>query len=251
MVDLADYLRLRERPDARAVMYHVWHDLLFLHFSLPPEEVQRLLPEGLEVDTYSSDGEERAWVGLVPFRMSGVRLRFMPALPWLSAFPETNVRTYVVGPDGPGIWFFSLDAARWLACAAARFSFGLPYYHAFMQVQLEDDRVRYRSRRVRQPRACKQIEIELGPVMGVSPPGSLEFFLIERYLLYSKLRGRLLSAQVHHQPYELREAGLIAIQEGLVEAAGFANAPGDPTGWEHVCFAERVDVEIFSPLSVP
>src|SRR5579862_5442485 len=98
-------------------MFQSWRDLLFLHFSLPVSEIQTLLPVGLEVDTFpNSEGIDRAWVGLVPFRMEGIRPRRLPALPWISAFPETNVRTYVhQGGRRPGVWFFSLDAARWLA----------------------------------------------------------------------------------------------------------------------------------------
>src|SRR5579871_2480588 len=93
-----------------------WHDLLFMHWPVPVDQLRPLIPPALAIETF--DG--MAWLGLVPFRMSGVRPRFVPALPWLSAFPELNVRTYVTSAGKPGVWFFSLDAANPLAVHGAR-----------------------------------------------------------------------------------------------------------------------------------
>src|SRR5262245_34843152 len=124
-------------PTARPVRYPVmmqhWRRLAFLHWRYPPDVVQALLPEGLRVETFDGD----AWVGLIPFLMAGVRLPRVPALPWLSRFAETNVRTYVTGPDGrSGIWFFSLDAARAPAVLAGRVGYGLPYEWSAMTVRV-------------------------------------------------------------------------------------------------------------------
>ena len=89
-------------------MVHWWDELTFIHWRYEPEQVQRLLPEGLEVETM--DGS--AWVGLVPFFLR-VGLPHVRPVPWLSQFAETNVRTYVRSADGrSGVWFFSLEAAR-------------------------------------------------------------------------------------------------------------------------------------------
>src|SRR5437867_5100192 len=103
-----------------------WHDLLFLHWPVRPEIIRPLIPNGLELDTF--DGA--AWIGVVPFRMTGVRLRWLPPLPGISAFPELNVRTYVRVRDRPGVYFFSLDAGSRTAVAMARAWFHLPYFHA-------------------------------------------------------------------------------------------------------------------------
>jgi len=150
-----EYLALRNRPLGKPAMYQNWRDLLFLHISAPPQEAQRLLPRTLDIDTFPNEqGEERAWIGLVPFRMEGIRFRGLPALPWLSAFPETNVRTYV-HQDGktPGVWFFSLDAARWLACKYARLVFKLPYFHALMRAVRNGAALHYESKRPEGPQA--------------------------------------------------------------------------------------------------
>jgi uncharacterized protein len=244
MLDLNAYLELRNAPLQMHVMHQLWRDLLFLHFAEEPAAVQRLLPPGLQVDTYpDAGGRERAWIGLVPFRMEGIRATGAPALPGLSAFPETNVRTYV-HRDGaePGVWFFSLDAANRTACRFARRFFRLPYWHAEMEVVRSSDRIRYRSCRLEGSpgTATLEVEAEIGQRLDAPEPGTLEFFLVERYLLYAAHAGRLATGRVWHEPYRLRRATLSRIEETMVEAAGLS-----PRVAEHVLFSEGVDVRVF------
>jgi uncharacterized protein YqjF (DUF2071 family) len=198
-----------------------WRELTFLHWRYPPATVQALLPPAVTVETYRGD----AWVGLVPFRMDRVRPLRLPVLPWLSAFPETNVRTYVRGPDGrTGIWFFSLDAARLPAVVAGRVGFGLPYFHATMSVHSERGAIAYHSRRTWPGRAGARLDaqVELGEPVEEGP---LERFLTARYRLYSMVAGRLVAVDAVHEPWPLRRASLGYLRQSLVEAAGLP-APG-------------------------
>ncbi len=105
------------------VMKQAWHDLLFAHWPFEASAVRPLLPASLPLDTF----EGRAWIGVVPFRVGGLRVRALPALPFVSAFPELNVRTYVTLDGQPGVFFFSLDAGSRLAVEAARLAYHLPY----------------------------------------------------------------------------------------------------------------------------
>jgi uncharacterized protein len=238
MLEAQEYLAARERPLGRPAMLQRWHDLLFLHFSVEPGTVQQMLPSGLTIDTY----EGRAWIGLVLFRMSGIRHPLGPALPWLSAFPETNVRTYVHrNGQMPGVFFFSLDAARWLACRAARAMYCLPYYHAFMKCHRRGSQVIYTSER-REGRfaARAHVEATIGQRLSEASSGSLEHFLVERYVLYSQRGSILHYGKVHHEPYPLAQAALTHDSQSLVEACGIDCAP-----WEHVCFSDGVRVEVF------
>jgi len=222
-------------------MYQRWRSLLFLHFPCEPSEVQGMLPPGLTVDTFpDAEGQEKAWIGLVPFRMEGVRPRFFPPAPGLSAFPETNLRTYV-HRDGksPGVWFFSLDADQSLACWAARRFFGLPYYRAEMSVRESEDHREYRSFR-KTPEARVAIDAEYRGFVEDARPGTLEFFLIERYLLYSYRDSRLFTGQVHHRPYPLKSVEVSRCEEGLTRANGIQAKP-----FIHQIASEGVDVEIF------
>jgi uncharacterized protein YqjF (DUF2071 family) len=158
-------------------------------------------------------------------------------------FLETNVRTYVhlEGRD-PGVYFFSLEAASRVAVAVARAQFGLPYYWARMRMLRDGNRIDYRSRRLpgRGPRS--HVEFEIGEYLGASPPGTLEHFLVERYVLHVGQRGRLWRGHVHHPPYPLQRARLLALHDELTGAAGIPQPAGPPP---LVHYAAGLDVEIF------
>jgi uncharacterized protein len=113
--------QLTQRPPERAIGFQRWRDLLFMHWRVPAEQLQSVIPAPLQLETF--DGS--AWIGLVPFAMRDVRPWWSPAVAGISNFLETNVRTYVVHPEtGPGVWFFSLDATSRLA-VAPRDGFGI------------------------------------------------------------------------------------------------------------------------------
>jgi len=183
-----------------------WLDLLFAHWSFAPETVAALLPPGLELDTF--DG--RAWLGVVPFRMQDVGPRGLNWLPSVSAFPELNVRTYVIADDRPGVWFFSLDAASRVAVRGARIGFNLPYYDAQMRCELgADGWIDYRSERTHDGAPAG---VFAGRYRGVGEPyvaatGTLEHWLTERYCLYAQDRsGRIRRGEIHHRQWPLRRA---------------------------------------------
>jgi uncharacterized protein YqjF (DUF2071 family) len=204
-----------------------WRILTFLHWRYPPEAVQELLPTGLEVDPFDGD----AWVGLIPFEMDRVRVPGVPALPWLSEFPETNVRTYVRGPDGrTGIWFFSLDAGLLPAVLVGRLAFGLPYQWSTMSVRSRDGAVAYHSRR-RRPGpegACCDAQIELGDPVAGDEVGALDHFLTARFRLYSMFADRLVAADAEHPPWPLRRAWLGHLRQNLLQVAGLPVPRGEP-----------------------
>jgi uncharacterized protein len=181
-----------------------WHDLLFLHWPIPPELIRPLIPPGLELDTF--DGS--AWVSIVPFRMTGVRPRYFPPFAAL-AFPEMNVRTYVWTPGRSGVWFFSLDATSRLAVRAARAWHGLPYHDARINVQWQGGAVHYHSRRVDRKSTGAEFHAVYKPAGEVyrSAPATLDRWLTDRYCLYAPDRGgRLRYLDIHHLPWPLQPA---------------------------------------------
>ena len=229
------------RPDARAVMRQRWSELLFLHWEVPAATLAALVPPGLTVDVH----EGRAYVGLVPFRVSGVRPPLLPPVPFLSWFDEVNVRTYVHrrGRD-PGVWFFSLDASTRLGVATARALFHLAYRYADARLACDGPLRRFTSRRVSPgpvPAGCDIGYVPSGAVRGAEP-GTLEHFLVERYVLYAAAGPRLFRGRVHHAPYPLQDATVDPLEEDLVSAAGIARPPEAPL----VHYASAVDVEIFA-----
>ena len=246
--DAIDRLTVTQRPDESAIGYQQWINLSFLHWKVHPAVLRPLIPELLQIDTFDGD----AWVGLVPFTMRGVRPWWSPAMPWLSAFHETNVRTYVhLDGRDPGVWFFSLDAARLIAVEVAQRFWHLPYFHAQMSLQRDGQIVDYAS--TRSDRRCQHpAELQIRTVIEdaephSAEPGTLEHFLAERYLLYcSRPNGKLHCGRVWHSAYPLQAARLEQCRQSLLSAAGIP-VPENP---DHVLFSPGVTVDIFPLKSV-
>jgi uncharacterized protein YqjF (DUF2071 family) len=240
--DAVQRLAARELPAGTPVMYQQWRDLLFLHWEYSVAAIQATLPEGLFVDTFAG----RAYLGIVPFFMQNIRPRFLPAVPGISNFMEMNLRTYVHDRGGvPGVWFYSLDANQWLAVKIARRFFHLPYEDAEMKsVRTAEGRIRYESLRTGPRANGARCVFDYAPGGDVArpEPGSLEFFLVERYRLYSSAPDGLRRGAVFHEPYPLCRAEVTAWDEHLLPLDGFT-----PTGRapDHVIMSRGVDVTIF------
>ena len=230
-------------------MRQTWHDLLFAHWPAPVEALRPLVPPDLTIDTF--DG--RAWLGVVPFRMSDIGARRLPALPWLSAFPELNVRTYVVAQDRPGVWFFSLDAGNPVAVEAARRVYHLPYFNARMRVRSVPltfnvtspfDWIDYASTRTHRGAPPASFAALYRPIGAVyqAQPGTLEHWLTERYCLYAADRaGRLYRGEIHHAQWPLQPG------EGEITTNTMASASGVPLPDTPplLHFARRLDVVVW------
>jgi uncharacterized protein YqjF (DUF2071 family) len=222
-------------PATRWLLAQTWHDLLFAHWRVPADEIQELLPGGLEADVH----DDSAWLGIAPFRLTSLRRRGLPPLPGASRFLELNVRTPVRAHDGrPGVWFLSLDASSPAAVQAARHLYRLPYFHAAMTFRRGGGWIEYDcSRRHESGRVFSGRYRPAGEVFHAEPD-SLEWFLAERYCLYTTdEEDRLMRAEIHHGPWPLQEA------DAEIELASIARFPleGDP----HLLFAARQDVVVW------
>ncbi len=219
-----------------------WHDLLFAHWPLPPELLRPLIPPRLTLETYGGS----AWVGIVPFRMAGVRPRLAPRVPWLSAFAELNVRTYVTDGVRPGVWFFSLDAANPVAVELARLGFHLPYFDATMTCAAAGDSVVYTSRRTHRGARAARLTARYRPTgaVALSVPGSLESWLTERYALYAaNASGTVWRGEIHHQPWPLQPAEARFDDLAMLAQIGLPEPSAPPL----LHFARRLDVVAWLP----
>jgi uncharacterized protein YqjF (DUF2071 family) len=219
-------------PDEPWVQAQTWEDLLFAHWRVDADELRRLLPENVPLDTFDGD----AWLGITPFRLTNLRLRGMPPLPWLSSFPELNVRTYVTLEDKPGIWFFTLDAANPLAVEAAKRTYRLPYHRARMSAERHGLFVQYESARAG---AAFSGRYRGQGDFFHAEPGTLEHFLAERYCLYTADGGRVYRADIHHPPWPLQGAEATIDLNTMAPLALPADEP-------HLLFSARQDVVIWS-----
>lgn len=219
-------------------MKQTWLDLLFAHWRVPVESLRPLIPGKLSLETF--DGS--AWLGIVPFRIAGSRFR-LGEVPILPPFPELNVRTYVRLGDKPGVWFFSLDAASLLAVAGARALYQLPYYPARMEAKRSaEGMIMYSSERTASTARFRCSYMPRGEPRNPQRE-SLEEFLTERYRLYTSLAGRLLYCDIHHAPWDLRDAECSIEENGMARALGI-ELEGEPV----LHFSERRSVLIWPLL---
>lgn len=219
-----------------------WSNLLFVHWRVPADSIRSLVPAELEIDTF--DGS--AWLGLVPFEMTETAFRRVPPLPGLTRFFECNVRTYVRHAGQTGVWFMSLDAARILPVLGGRWLWSLNYVYARFRVERVGDRTDYRldRRRGPWPKGSTRIVWSRGDDMPLAQPGSLEYFLTERYWLYTKRHGKIMHGRVVHDPWTLREAQIIDLDDGLIRAAGIDL--GTPTRTpDHVMMSDLIKTRGF------
>ena len=244
---IRDRLAIRVRPTGFPLMHQNWGKLLFMHWTIDAEILRPLIPSQLSIDTF--DG--KAWIGVVPFTMWGIRAAFLPAIPGTSAFHELNVRTYVHFNGAPGVWFFSLDAASGFAVWGARTFYHLPYFNAEMSLEQEGETINYSSKRIDQRGSPAEFQAkwDIGESLAQSTPGSLEFFLTERYCLYSFHRDRLFRSRISHQPWPLKKAELVSAtlslaggyRSTMIQALGIPESVGEPL----LHYAESIAVDIW------
>lgn len=229
------------RPEGLVVMRQRWEDLLFLHWGWDPAEVQKTLPDGLDVDCWNG----QAYIGLVPFFMCRVRPSGLPAVPLLSDFLELNVRTYVRDRHGrAGVWFYSLDCNQPIAVIVAQKFFHLPYFHAKMKAPRDDGRIDYFSKRAGATDDCRIVYEPSGPPEAAEQ-GSFEEFLVERYRLFSQRGKTLLTGCVWHEPYRISAVRFDGTLDAPMKAAGFDPDKRPPV---HAAFSRGVDVRVY-PVS--
>jgi uncharacterized protein YqjF (DUF2071 family) len=224
-------------PESPWIMTQTWHDLLFAHWPVEVDLLRSLVPRGFEVDTF----DHQAWVGVVPFHMSNVSPRGIPALPWVSAFPELNVRTYVKVHGTPGVYFFSLDAGNPVAVGAARTLFHLPYFSATMAVREQEGFVHYTSRRTSEGAPAAEFAARYRPIGPAAPPalGTLEYFLTERYCLFNvDATFHATRVDIHHPPWPLQAAEAEVTVNTMASAAQIRLPSMAPL----VHFAKRQDM---------
>jgi uncharacterized protein YqjF (DUF2071 family) len=222
-----------------------WSDLAFLHWPLATNVLRPLIPAALEIDTFDGQG----WIGIVPFRMEGVRTRWLPPLPTTYTFPELNVRTYVRSGGYAGVWFFSLDAASALAVRGARWAFNLPYFDADITVASTGEAIEYRSRRVHRDAPPAELRGSYRPAGGIyqAVPGTRDHFLVERYCLFTEIQGVINRLDIHHKPWPLQPATALIEMNTMASAAGIELPDVAPLAH----FARSLEVLAWPPTAMP
>src|SRR5688572_23950039 len=216
-----------------SLMIQGWHEISFFHWSCEPEMLQEKIDPRLHPDTLGG----KAWISLTPFLLRSLRPPLVPEKLGLT-FPEMNLRTYVVGPRGPGIWFFSLDASSFLAVVGARAAYGLPYFWSRMKVSVRKETNSYYCLR---KGVTSQMEIRKGN--RIVHPSPLDTFLTARFRLYSTHAGRLITAEVEHPPWPLQEIRITCLEENVRRAMG--------VDFPHDSFVAHYSVGVDAKVGIP
>lgn len=195
-----------------------------MHFEVDPETLQSQLPDSVQLDLFNG----KAYVGIVPFQMSDVAPRFCPELPWVSRFPELNVRTYVTVDGKPGVWFFSLDATSRVAVRAARTLFNLNYLDAKISLKKPSrpcpgNWINYHSVRTDAHGPAAELHCEYRPVGDwyFARPTTLTHWLTARYCLYTAdNKGNVYRGEINHAPWRLQDAQAIVHANSMTDGLG-------------------------------
>ncbi|HEX9048081.1 MAG TPA: DUF2071 domain-containing protein, partial [Verrucomicrobiae bacterium] len=210
----------------------------FLHWAVNPAALRPMVPDGLELDLF----DDKAWIGVTPFAMTGVRASVLPPIPGLDSFLELNVRTYVHYRGQPGVHFFSLDSSKIIPALAARFLYFLPYFKANMEFSTGGPAFHFSSKRVDSP-AEFRADWQVGGPRGEAPLNSLEFFLVERYALFVRIGGQIHIVRIHHRPWILEEAVVLSHRSTMIGALGLP----EPTAAPLAHFSYFLAVETWEP----
>ncbi|MBS4196512.1 YqjF family protein [Lederbergia citri] len=191
-------------PSKPWVLTQTWNHLLFCHWRVPVELLRAHVPNHLELDLFNGE----AWIGIIPFEVNHMRLHGIPEIPYLNSYLELNVRTYVKYKGTPGIYFFTLDADKWMAVIGAKIGAFLPYRHALMRMKIKENKVDFQSER-KHPGSLKEsldIHYQSDSDLFLPEVESLEYWLFERYCFFITKGKHLYRGDIHHDRWRVSKA---------------------------------------------
>ncbi|RKQ34758.1 YqjF family protein [Oceanobacillus halophilus] len=190
-------------PSKHWMMKQKWKNISFLHWPLSESQLRPFIPKQLTIDTYHG----QAWVGMVIFEMESIHLRGIPKYSITPNFSEVNVRTYVTYNGVPGIYFLSIDVDNWASVTLAKRWYHLPYHSANISIEKSHESYHYESIRHGQSQIKGEGMIHPLPESYIADKDSLDYWLMERYRLYSiNKKQSLYKADIHHKPWSLQKA---------------------------------------------
>ncbi|WP_010651685.1 YqjF family protein [Oceanobacillus massiliensis] len=189
-------------PSKRWILRQRWRNVSFMHWAVQPKHLRPFIPDRLTIDTYHS----QAWIGILVFDMESIHFRGLPKLSLTPRFSEVNVRTYVTYNGVPGIYFLSIDVDNWASSKIAKRWYRLPYHDAAIANEPALHTYHYES--IRRKQTYLKAEGSVTPISEIyhSEKKSLDYWLTERYRLYTAQKSALYEADIHHKPWPLQKA---------------------------------------------
>jgi len=183
-------------PNGRWSYYQEWNNALFLHWKVSTEELTKLIPCNILVDTFNGE----SWVSLVAFTMEKIRPRLLPSVSTISDFHEINVRTYLTQDNKQGVYFLNIEAQKQVSTFVAKLLSGLPYEKATIDRQTKGKTQIYIA-----ANKSKGFQLDVTFKIGqkIKVKSELDNWLTERYCLYLDKGNELYRYEIHHKPWEL------------------------------------------------
>lgn len=233
-----EHQRLNHPRKVPWIMKQTWLDTLFIHYPVKLDELSKLVPHTLPIDTFDNKG----WISIVPYLTTSVRARGLPPIPGLSRFPGFNVRTYVKLDGKPGVYFFNLAATNWLTAKMAKLSFKLPYIYLDMDYKKEGDTIHFQSDPYRKNEEKLKWIYRPNSEQRLATKGSLEEWLVERYCLYTvNEKGEPFRSDILHRSWLLQDAEVEYQHNSLIAEFYLSTAVGKPI----YHYSKKVDVRIW------
>ncbi|MCJ7842651.1 DUF2071 domain-containing protein [Lederbergia sp. NSJ-179] len=191
-------------PESRWLMTQTWNHLLFCHWPIDEKVIQPLIPPEFELDKFAG----KAWLGVIPFQVTDMRIRGLPKPPYLHTYLELNIRTYVTYKGTPGIYFLALDADKWSAVWGGKIGALLPYRKANMEMQERKNRIHFQSKPLDPSQKERTLSIQYQPISESYSPttDSLEYWLFERYCFFILFKNRVFRGDIHHNHWKVSQA---------------------------------------------
>lgn len=183
-------------PSGQWSYYQEWNSALFLHWKVSLDELVKLIPKGISIDTFNGE----CWITLVAFTMEKIRPRRLPSVAAISDFQEINVRTYLSKDGKKGVYFLRIEAGKKVSTFVAKLLSGLPYENANIDLQNMSNPYKYFA-----SNNNRNSKFDATFTIGkrIANKTELDNWLTERYCLYLEKNKILYRYETHHKPWVL------------------------------------------------
>ncbi len=197
-----------------------WREVLFIHYAIPAPLLQPMVP--FELDLW----EGRAFVSLVAFTQRRLRPRVGGRIGQLMSSPLAeheflNLRTYVRLGEDRGVYFLAEWVPNRLAVLLGPLLYGLPYRLAKLRYSSDGARG-FAAGEVSAGAFRFAFEAAFDPfgLQGPARCGSLDEFLVERYVAFTSRGSTLRRFKISHAPWPQVLARVRISERSLIDASG-------------------------------
>ncbi|MDG2448904.1 MAG: DUF2071 domain-containing protein [Saprospiraceae bacterium] len=177
--------------------YQEWNDVIFLHWEVELDQLQKHVPKELKIDLFAG----KPWVSVVAFKMNKIRPKNLPSFPPISDFDEINIRTYIKSNKKSGVYFLSIEGGARLSCIIAKAISRLPYrYSKIIRTDNHFESINSQF--------DEKLKINFQMDEKIDYKSKLDKWLTERYALFQDTEKSINTFEIHHLEWEINKIKL-------------------------------------------